>query len=322
MNGNSYIVVKEGDTLSELVQKHSSSPPFLYGKNGRIEKVLGMNPSIIDADFIEVDQLIEFGNLMIAKDPTTGNILSQKLYQSPKNQIRKIAQAATKEKVHNYSQSKKNIQSLYFSLLSGLSSISSRDLTSQKQENATSDVGYGTLVAWSHLWTKKTSFFFAGSFKKFTFKVDKTKTLKDNSISQYYTGIGLKHTFWKRHALSFSVGIGESLALVSVSNGVNFAIEKVVLPVLSISGAHNLIKFDSGFTFDTSWRYGALLPSKQLSYSTELGTFFNIGLASNYNLNGVHLAIGASYTKRSLKIETATQTSKDLMTNIGAGWSF
>jgi len=51
-------IVKNGDTLSKIVKDNTAAPPSLYGKNGRLAKVLSLNPSIYNANYITVGQEI------------------------------------------------------------------------------------------------------------------------------------------------------------------------------------------------------------------------------------------------------------------------
>jgi hypothetical protein len=51
-------IVKSGDTLSKIVEKNTAPPPPLYGENGRLAKVLALNPSIFDVNRITVGQEI------------------------------------------------------------------------------------------------------------------------------------------------------------------------------------------------------------------------------------------------------------------------
>lgn len=62
--GDAY-VIKSGDTLSDIVAKFIKSPPQLYGANGRISKVLALNPHITNPNVITVGSIINLPNLKI-----------------------------------------------------------------------------------------------------------------------------------------------------------------------------------------------------------------------------------------------------------------
>lgn len=51
-------IVKSGDTISKIVENNTAPPPALYGKNGRLAKVLSLNPSISDINRIVIGQKI------------------------------------------------------------------------------------------------------------------------------------------------------------------------------------------------------------------------------------------------------------------------
>jgi hypothetical protein len=56
--GMSSYTVKNGDTFSEIVDKYTAPPPSLYGKNGRIARILALNPNIKDPNFIMIGETI------------------------------------------------------------------------------------------------------------------------------------------------------------------------------------------------------------------------------------------------------------------------
>lgn len=56
--------VQVGETLSSIVESQTSPPPPLYGEGGRLEKVLKLNPNILDPNDIRVgDVIILSGNI-------------------------------------------------------------------------------------------------------------------------------------------------------------------------------------------------------------------------------------------------------------------
>lgn len=65
--------VKDGDTLSEIVEKYTSPPPSLYGKNGRIEKMITLNPQIKNANLIRSGSLIHFDKNSLFKVKNVSN---------------------------------------------------------------------------------------------------------------------------------------------------------------------------------------------------------------------------------------------------------
>ena len=53
-----FYIVKKGDILSQIVEKYTSPPPPLYGKNGRLEKIIALNPQINNSNLIIVGDKI------------------------------------------------------------------------------------------------------------------------------------------------------------------------------------------------------------------------------------------------------------------------
>ncbi|MDC1174850.1 LysM domain-containing protein, partial [Bacteriovoracaceae bacterium] len=56
--GMSSYTVKNGDTFSEILEKYTAPPPSLYGKNGRIARILALNPNIKNPNFIMVGETV------------------------------------------------------------------------------------------------------------------------------------------------------------------------------------------------------------------------------------------------------------------------
>lgn len=61
--GMSSYIVKNGDTFSEIVGRYTSPPPPLYGKNGRIARILSFNPSIKNPNHIKIGETIILGKV-------------------------------------------------------------------------------------------------------------------------------------------------------------------------------------------------------------------------------------------------------------------
>jgi len=76
-------IVKNGDILSTIVLKNTAPPRPLYGINGRLAKVLSLNPSISDMNYITVGQeiiLVPFALLTENKlKPVKDKIIEEKV---------------------------------------------------------------------------------------------------------------------------------------------------------------------------------------------------------------------------------------------------
>lgn len=216
---------------------------------------------------------------------------------------------------------KENIQSFSAILYSGVSSLASTDKTSGTSEKAVSSLGYGIGVVWSHLWTKRVSFFAIGTLKKFDFKTSSARSLSEASSTQSYIGTGLNIKLGDRFTLTPGLGMGESLILNS-DGGTQLSIDKISIPTISLGTKVKLYKFKSGFSFDLNLRGGILLPTSQKGYKSEQGQYYNLSIGSNYDLNGKNLFINTGITNRELEVGDAKQISKDLGISVGVGWSF
>lgn len=268
-------------------------------------------------------------------------IISNKRYLAPKNKslstkelaahkkrLKKRLPASANDfplkqntKSINQKTSRKKTHSLSLGFSSSVSSISSTDNSTNSTEKATSDNGYGVSATWTHLWTDRLSYFVTGSIKKYSFIMGTGRTLTDSDLSHSYIGTGLNIKLGDRITLIPGLGIGESLILSS-TGGTSFEIKKASIPTVSLSSKIDLLKFDSGFSFYTNLRAGALSPTSQSGYKTELGHYEQIGFGSSFGLWGSQMNINTSYTQRKLDVGTATQTSKDLGISVGVGWSF
>lgn len=63
--GMGVYIVKEGDTLSEIVFRHTSPPPSLYGENGRLAQILALNSNIDNPNFIKAGETIALQKVAI-----------------------------------------------------------------------------------------------------------------------------------------------------------------------------------------------------------------------------------------------------------------
>lgn len=215
----------------------------------------------------------------------------------------------------------KPTQALSFGFYFGSASIASVDTTIDAKESAVTDLGYGINATWAHLWTDRVSFFAVGSLKKFKFKVANNRSLSKSSVTHRYIGAGVNFKLGNRFSLAPGIGIGESLILNS-SGGGNISIDKLSIPVVSLSSKIKLITFKSGFSLDLNVRAGAMLSTSQKGVETKTGHYYNFGVGSSYDLGSKKLFINTGVTNRKLKIGVADQTSKDLGLNVGFGWSF
>lgn len=325
-----YVVVKEGDTLSEIAYEHIGHK--VYGEYGSLQKLFSFNENISNPNLVNIGEKVNLNSYY------RNNLKKARTSVTPSNVINNIRAPAHNEKEAGDSENEnengrgvrindngsKQIQSLYFSLSSSIANIETLDTKSNREEKVISDLGYGITGIWTHLWSDNFTGYIVGSIKRFDFKIEQTKTLNNESITQGFVGSGINYIYdhATKSKLSVGFGLGESIILKSTTDASTFKMDKAIIPGLTVSGAHNLISSKNNFTLKSFWRLGAFFPTDQVDFDTKWGYFYNIGLGSNYNLNGNIINYSVGYTGRKVNTGDATQTSKEVNFSLGYGWSF
>ena len=292
--------VARGDTLSQIAQRFFDGK--IYGSSGSLAKIMELNPNIINADLIFVDQIIEVQVRERSIAATEEVEVVAEKEPAPTNKIAKV-------KIH----------SLYTSFYFGSAGIMQTDDVSGVEETAYSDLGLGLSLIWSHHWSKNFDVFSVGSLKSFTFNVDESRELESSSMTQSFVGVGAKYKF-SRFSISPTLGMGESILLSS--DGTTIDIDKVTLSNVSVTANTNLYTSDNGFNLDLMLRYGHIIPATKGDFTIESGSYTSIGLSSRREILGRVLSLGVQYTDREIKLEESTQESLDLGVTVGTGWAF
>ena len=71
-----------------------------------------------------------------------------------------------------------------------------------------------------------------------------------------------------------------------------------------------------------SLRAGKLLSTTQKEMEVFGGSFYQLGIGSGYEIDGVNLFINSEYGSRDLEVDDAKQRSKSLGITVGGEWSF
>lgn len=215
-------------------------------------------------------------------------------------------------------QQKLKTQRLSFKFLFSSLSLNATDTSSGTNEIAVSDLSYGIGLRWTHLWSEKFEFFFNGVLSSYNFSVSRNKTLEKSKLFKLYAGIGLKYKENVNHNYTFEIGINESFILLAISQ-TKLKIEKALIPVMSISGEHTLMSFDSDYSLGVNWRLGILTPTRRADYSTKLGYYWSVGITSRLSNR---VSIGMNYGQQSLKTSVLEQVSKGMFVGAGIGIDF
>lgn len=304
--GNTYIV-KSGDTLSDIL--YENIPGRVYGKNGNLAKFLNMNPLIKDPNFLAVASVINLGTFKVIQAVDVPKQEATSKLTIHKNET-------SKKKSH-----KESRQSLSANFDFNYKSINAVEKSSNVNGVTNSDLGLGLSLRWKHKLSQKLSFVFDTTFHKYEFNVASNKTLTKPSQTKMYVGTGMTYAPSDRHEYSFSAGLRETFFLTTENNS-TFEIDKVVIPSFDLSGKHALKKFKSGFSIDAIWNTGVLLPSSHASYSSELGTYWNLGAGSFFKLNESSYGISFLYGQKSVETGLIKQKTKDIAVGFNIGTDF
>lgn len=298
-------VVRPGDTASDILFKNVEGR--IYGRNGNLLKLLEHNPHIGDPNNIVPGETLRF--------PKEFNLLTNKgkPEHQPPFKVEKQANKVAEEQV--------NYQSLLIGLSLSSRSLSATESATGENEIAASDLAYGASIKWVHKWSDRFNFFLNGSISKYNFSVSEGKSLKEESLTKTYGGVGISYKYSNKHNFEVEAGLNETLLLTSNSN-TELEIEKVVIPKLTVSGAHTLTSFNSGYGLKAFWGLGAFLPSSQPSYDTELTSFWKLGASSYYEKNGETFSISFSYGQESIETDDIEQTNKEITISAETGVKF
>ena len=314
-------VVKDGDTLSDILYK--KVPGRIYGPGNSLEKARLLNPNLISVHRVTPGEVLtlpegigKYTQFEIARGlAENDNYVESKQVKNEKRE--KLASKLPMQKVLE----KDLHQSFFFGLRLNNESLAATEKQSGEKEISTSDLAYGAFFRWSHKWNGKFDFFFDASISKLKFDVSDGKTLEEDSMTKAYGGVGIRYKLTPSHSFEIGTGLGESFLLNS-KTATELKISKVVIPSISVSGNHIFKKFDSGYGLSGFWRLGALLPTSQSGFDTELGNYWSVGTGSFYETGGKTFNISISYGQRSVETDDIEQTNKDISISAGVGFEF
>lgn len=292
--GATYIV-KEGETLSDILYQNYEG--LIYGRHGNLAKLIQANSQIKDPNQISQNQVITI------PDDFRPILKSQK---------EKSSQTKAISNTNSY---------LTLGARSNFESLAATEKLSNEKEISSSELGYGVYLRWTHFWSDRFRFFLDSSMSKVRFKVSENKTLARDEFIKSYVGVGLSYIIGKGNLVEFGTGLGESFVLNSKTS-TELKIDKIVIPSLSFSGVHEIAAFNSGYSFKGLWRAGALLPTTQSDFSTELGNYWSLGAGSFFERNEKSFNIIVTYGQRAVETNDIKQTNKDIGISTGVGFKF
>jgi hypothetical protein len=284
-------VVKSGETLSHIGSFKMKRDRPLYGKGGRLEFLISINPLLKNPDLIKVGQCIFLSR---QEDKSSQTITTKEDYyeeQSP------ILDEAT-EKLTSESKNTKIVPSSVAIEDSKLVTIDVAPVFSTRRidavegglnASALSDLGYGirfgALFDWGKGISSKTSF----TYEKYDFDVDSSKTVEDSKVSIFSFDNELMKRFGNfSHGLGFSYDRG--LLLLAKDNS-TLSFEKVDYLKAYYHIAYQLYRHkELAFSPYSYFKYHLsasatesapsiksgyeLLPGYRISYEKPYGTFY------------------------------------------------
>ena len=144
----SMVVVKRGDTLSEIAQRYLGSP--VYPKDGSLSKLKSANPGINDLDLLLPGQTIELGILpkeaISSSQPTEeSDRLPADLVVAPDGPLKEVPQSASAKSEESSDQSFFISPELLFTQINAVDKVNGGTLRA-------TDGNYGINLGYSQKW--------------------------------------------------------------------------------------------------------------------------------------------------------------------------
>lgn len=298
--------VQKRETLSELCQ--NLVPGRIYGKNGSLKKVLGLNPSISDRDRVYPGQKINFPE---------GTIVSQEVVKSldPIEEVKKTIASEDKPSFASYSRLYALVGSEYFQ-------IQSKDKTTGGKADFASNSSPRMDLIWELSWTPE--------YTSRIFFSRVMESIMDDSRS----GRSLKNAKGNRDSFGFEMlkKVSEEtsfgLYVARSTRSLARAISPTVLTFDRVNGFELGAKVEKALfkmnkaTVSANAKAAWLAPTKASDYSVKSGKTALAGLTLRHELRSITLEAQAYYGYWDQDSKFSKQSSTQVGMGIGASWRF
>lgn len=278
-------VIKRGDTLSGIAHRNFSGK--VYGKNGSLNKLLGLNPNLTDPDLIYPGQMLNLSKdevILSHADASKVKIEdSMKQKSDPQN-----GALSPDEKSRTFAQFQDNQQTASeanadeyssFQITAGIgqSRLDSTDSSTNAKSVLGSTFSPQVDAKWTQNWASGLRTFLGAGIKKESFQTtSSTHTLSGENpvLTNFQIGAGL----WSTPSFNLDLSLGlESFSFVRATSSTQLTLDRVSTPVV---GAEFSYKFLQSRVFSLSAVAAAkyLMGSSQSSYDVNSGYGYDLGL--------------------------------------------
>jgi hypothetical protein len=292
-------IVKKGDTLSEIAYKYIS--PKVYGKNSSINKILALNPTIQNPDFLGVNQIINLGVF------------------EPSNPSRTVSEAAPPLKRGSGS-------ALTLTPFYSILNINSKDNGSGSKSTIASKYYIGVNVSYTQEWTK--DFQTAINLKLASINFEKptsaTKTLKDSKKFLSTLGLESNQNLKDNIYLKLNLDYGKEL-FVRADSTQDVAVDAINIPSVGAKIYYNIKNIEM-FSLGIAGSYEAKMPAQTDNYDVKFGHKIGTSIylsqhRGNASDSNFQVELGLSHRKQDTTVSSQTESSVTLGVNflLGSG---
>jgi LysM repeat protein len=301
------VVVKQGDTLSELAQRYLGSP--VYPKGGSLARLKADNPEVKESNLLLPGQTLEIGK----RSPpalAAPSILSDSPERVPAGTE---AVPATEPTVSDAGD-----QSVVVTPELLYTQIYARDKANGGSLRAT-DGNYGIHLGYSQKWSQDFSLYARVNW----YRIDLKSPFPGASTSakNSYTGfsIGSKHRLGEAWAIRTRLGYQEEPVVTAISL-TSLGIDRVGLLEAGFGVLHRFSESSNGhFSLWGELGGSMSLPAKTQSYDVDLGSVLYARISTRSKLSKHSaLELGPYYRRQVLKTNLIDQT----LTSFGLGAQF
>jgi hypothetical protein len=300
-------VVRPGDTLSEIVQRHL--PGRIYGKKGNLLRIVRRNPKITDPNLVRTGDEVTIG-----RDRALAAVA----------EATKLAEAAIPESPTPVSTEAASEPDQSFFVVPQViyTGISAKDKANGGTLRAT-DGNYGVRFGYAQKWSDRLSLYAVANWYKIDLKspLSTGTTISKNT----YTGfsVGSLHVLSEAWTLGTAFGYQEE-PVVTAASVTNLVIDRVGLLEAGLRLSHRLAESETKrFSIWAELGGSLSVPTKTQNYDVDLGHVIYGKLTAHSALSKrTRLEIGPYYRVQTLNTSLVEQR----LTSIGLGaqirWEF
>lgn len=314
-------VIQKGDTLSEIAQKNFSGP--IYGKNGSLQKILILNPTIKDKNKIKYGKIIDLGPFDLQR-----NIANTSTEE--KIELKPITEPTSKvESPHSNEAKDRNDNAPIEKLFSNLkivpmvffARIDSTDINTQAKAIIISNMSYGIKLNWEQNWSEDTSTFQEISSSQITFLENQSSSITIENKAVVANQLGLGANFRKSKEISWGAKLNYAQEVFprGQSTASSIVLDSVSLPEAALYAKFKLAqRFPFQLTADLEAK--SLLGGETTNYSINPGTGYLGRIGFEQDKEKYKFGCGVYYSQQQQDTSVMKSNRKDVGLEINFSW--